>query len=68
LLRQPAESAADLARFSAGKSKAASIAMTAMTTSNSMRVNAGPPVNLPPGPKRLTGANFRQGPFIKFRV
>src|SRR5713101_3288311 len=40
LLLHPAESAADLARFNAGRSIAARIAMTAMTSSSSISVNA----------------------------
>jgi hypothetical protein len=59
LFLQLAESADDFARFNAGSKSEARMAMTAMTTSNSMSVNAGPLVNLLPGPELLTGSNSR---------
>ena len=47
LLLQVVLSAASLARLKAGRSKAARMAMTAITTNSSMRVNAEPPSKSP---------------------
>src|ERR1017187_3783134 len=53
------------AEDSAGNNRAARGAMMAMTTRSSMRVNAGPPVNLLPGPTLLSGSNCWHSPFIE---
>ena len=68
LLMQLARLAAVFAREKAGKSKAARLPITAITTRSSRSVNAEPPQTLLLGPKLLTGSRFRCMALVRRRT